>query len=78
MRDQAISLQTLAESSELQTTHGIKVIIRKRNLEPGTPLKATLSDSQLTKEDGWMWVAANESVIYADIKEKNDGMSQLH
>jgi hypothetical protein len=78
MKRQSVSLQTLAESSTLQAELGIKVVIRKRIFDTMIPLNAILSDSELTIENGWVWLAADESAIYTDIKQNNDGMSLLH
>ena len=78
MKRQPVSLQTLAKSSKLQAELGIKVIICKRNFDATLPLGATLSDSGLARKNGWVCLAADESAIYADIKENNDGMSLLH
>ena len=78
MKRQSFSLHTLAESSNLQAELGIKVIICKRNFHAILPLGATLLDRELTEENGWVCLAADESAIFADINEKDDGMSLLH
>lgn len=75
---QSFSLQTLAESASLQAKLGIKVVIRKRNFDSMMPLRSTLSDRELIKKEGWVRLAADESAIYVDIKENNDGKSLLY
>lgn len=77
MRNKPISLQQLAKSSKLQTQLRIKVVIRQRNFEDMIPLNTTVSDCDLTAENGWVWVAADESVVFAELIKKDDGMSLL-
>ena len=67
-------LKSLAKSSNLQEKLDIKIVIYQHNFEDMIPLNTTLSDSDLTEEDGWVWLSANESAIYADLKENNDDM----
>ena len=67
-------LKSLAKSSNLQEKLDIKIVIYQHNFKDMIPLNTTLSDSDLTKEDGWVWLSANESAIYADLKENNDDM----
>ena len=78
MKKKPITLKALAKSSNLQEKLGIKVVIRHRNFEDMIPLNHTLSDSDLTEENGWVWLPADESAIYADLQKNNDGMSLLH
>lgn len=78
MRKQPINLQTLAKSSKLQAELGIKVVIRQRNFDDMISLNTILSDSDLTAENGWVWLPADESAIYAELKQNNDGMSLLN
>ena len=56
-------LKSLAKSSNLQEKLDIKIVIYQHNFEDMIPLNTTLSDSDLTEEDGWVWLPANESAI---------------
>lgn len=78
MSSQPINLKTLAESPKLQDKLGIKVVICPRNFKDMIPLNTILLDSNLTEENGWVWLPADESAIYAEIKKNDDGMFLPH